>query len=229
MEELEQLLQKNYQITFQDKHWLKEAFTHSSYVNENRQEKINCNERLEYLGDAVLELLVSNYLFRKYPNMPEGKLTRLRAAIVKEDSLAYFARQCQFERFIRLGKGERKAEGNERPALLCDLFESFLGALYMDQGLEEVSRFLDIVMFPKVEEGDFESSQDYKTRLQEKLQKNGNISIVYRLVKEEGPAHNKMFTMAIYANDVFIAQGTGRSKKQAEQAAARIACEKVES
>lgn len=228
MKELEQLLKQQYNITFHDVHWLKEAFTHSSYVNENKNEDVRCNERLEYLGDAVLELLVSNYLFQKYPNMPEGKLTRFRARIVKEDSLAYFARKCQFNHFIRLGKGERKAGGQDRPALLCDLFESFLGALYMDQGLDEVSRFLDIVMFPKVEEGNFESSRDYKTRLQEKLQKNGNIHIEYRLIKEEGPAHNKTFTMAIYANDTFIAQGEGRSKKQAEQAAARIACEKVE-
>lgn len=223
MDGLEALLESEYNIRFKNKKWLIEAFTHSSYVNENRREKVNCNERLEYLGDAVLELLVSDYLFREYPNMPEGKMTRHRSAIVKEDSLAYFAKACHFDQFIRLGKGETKAGGHKRPALLCDLFEAFLGALYMDQGIEAVSRFLNIVMFPKVKEGNFESSEDYKTRLQEKLQQNGDIKIEYRLVKEEGPAHNRIFTMAVYANGDFIAQGQGRSKKQAEQEAAKAA------
>ena len=226
MEALEQWLKQKYDIQFHNKQWLKEAFTHSSYVNENRREKVKCNERLEYLGDAVLELLVSDYLFREYPNMPEGKMTRHRASIVKEDSLAYFARQCQFDKYIRLGKGEDKAGGRQRPALLCDLFEAFLGALYMDQGVEAVSRFLNIVMFPKVKEGSFESAEDYKTRLQEKLQKNGDIKIEYRLVSEEGPAHHRTFVMAVYANGEFIAQGNGRSKKQAEQAAAKAAYQK---
>lgn len=227
MEELEQLLAQEYHIHFHDSKVLKEAFTHSSYANEHRKEGLAFNERLEYLGDAVLELLVSNYLFRKYPNMPEGKLTRLRSAIVKEDSLASFAQFCHFDRYILLGKGEEKAEGRKRPALLCDLFEAFLGALYIDQGLESVQNFLDIVMFPKVETGDFTSAIDYKTKLQERLQQQGEVQIRYELVEESGPAHDRCFTMAVYCNNQWLSAGTGRSKKQAEQVAAQLAIENL--
>lgn len=223
MESLKRLLQDQYQIQFKNERLLKEAFTHSSYANEHREEQLPCNERLEYLGDAVLELLVSTYLFKEYPELPEGKLTRFRAAIVKEDSLAYFAKEVHFDEHIFLGKGEEKANGRQRPALLCDLFEAFLGALYLDQGLEKVQAFLNQVMFPKVKSGTFTSAVDYKTKLQELLQKQGEVKIQYQLVAEEGPAHNRSFKMAVYCDGNLLSVGTGRSKKQAEQIAAQKA------
>lgn len=225
--ELIQLLKNRYQITFHNQKWLEEAFTHSSYVNENRGKDLQYNERIEFLGDAVLELIVSNYLFRKYPNMPEGKLTKLRSSIVREDSLAMFAKECGFDQYIRLGKGEENSNARQRPSLLCDLFEAFIGALYMDQGLESVVSFLNIVMFPKVEQGIFSYTLDNKTYLQEQLQKNGAVNIEYRLVKEEGPAHDKEFFVEVYANGNLIGQGSGRNKKTAEQEAARQAIQRL--
>lgn len=221
-------LKENYQIIFNNISLLEQAFTHSSYVNEHRNLHISDNERLEFLGDAVLELLVSRFLFQTYPNVSEGKLTKLRAAIVREDSLASFAKECGFDQFIRLGKGEENSGGRKRASLLCDLFESFLGAVYLDQGLEVVEGFLNQVIFPKVLAGAFSHEMDHKTRLQEVLQKSGDVNIDYRLVKEEGPAHDRHFWTEVYCDEVLIGQGTGRSKKMAEQAAAADALQRLE-
>ncbi|EOT40616.1 ribonuclease III [Enterococcus columbae] len=221
-------LKENYQIIFNNISLLEQAFTHSSYVNEHRNLHISDNERLEFLGDAVLELLVSRFLFQTYPNVSEGKLTKLRAAIVREDSLASFAKECEFDQFIRLGKGEENSGGRKRASLLCDLFESFLGAVYLDQGLEVVEGFLAQVIFPKVIAGAFSHEMDHKTRLQEVLQKAGDVNIDYRLVKEEGPAHDRHFWTEVYCDEVLIGQGTGRSKKMAEQAAASDALQRLE-
>lgn len=221
-------LKENYQIIFNNISLLEQAFTHSSYVNEHRNLRISDNERLEFLGDAVLELLVSRFLFQTYPNVSEGKLTKLRAAIVREDSLASFAKECGFDQFIRLGKGEENSGGRKRASLLCDLFESFLGAVYLDQGLEVVEGFLNQVIFPKVLAGAFSHEMDHKTRLQEVLQKSGDVNIDYRLVKEEGPAHDRHFWTEVYCNEVLIGQGTGRSKKMAEQAAAADGLQRLE-
>ena len=148
-------LKEDYGIVFHDVDLLEQAFTHSSYVNEHRNLHLSDNERLEFLGDAVLELIVSRYLYRELPDLPEGKLTKLRAAIVREDSLSMFAKDCRFDQYIRLGKGEENSGGRKRPSLLCDLFEAFLGALYLDQGLDERRRFLDGCVFPKVKAGGF--------------------------------------------------------------------------
>lgn len=221
-------LKENYQIIFNNISLLEQAFTHSSYVNEHRNLRISDNERLEFLGDAVLELLVSRFLFQTYPNVSEGKLTKLRAAIVREDSLASFAKECGFDQFIRLGKGEENSGGRKRASLLCDLFESFLGAVYLDQGLEVVEGFLNQVIFPKVLAGAFSHEMDHKTRLQEVLQKSGDVNIDYRLVKEEGPAHDRHFWTEVYCDEVLIGQGTGRSKKMAEQAAAADGLQRLE-
>lgn len=221
-------LKENYQIIFNNISLLEQAFTHSSYVNEHRNLHISDNERLEFLGDAVLELLVSRFLFQTYPNVSEGKLTKLRAAIVREDSLASFAKECGFDQFIRLGKGEENSGGRKRASLLCDLFESFLGAVYLDQGLEVVEGFLNQVIFPKVLAGAFSHEMDHKTRLQEVLQKSGDVNIDYRLVKEKGPAHDRHFWTEVYCDEILIGQGTGRSKKMAEQAAAADALQRLE-
>ncbi|WP_122646186.1 ribonuclease III [Enterococcus mediterraneensis] len=220
-------LKEKFGIVFHDVNLLEQAFTHSSYVNEHRHLHLSDNERLEFLGDAVLELLVSQYLYRELP-LPEGKLTKLRAAIVREESLAQFAQECHFDRSIKLGKGEERSGGRTRPSLLCDLFEAFLGALYLDQGLEAVEKFLTHVVFPKVQAGAFSHEMDYKTRLQEVLQKSGDVVIDYRLIFEEGPAHERIFGTEVYCDGKLIGQGQGKSKKLAEQDAAAKALAHLE-
>ena len=225
--QLQTMLKENFGIVFKNVSLLEQAFTHSSYVNEHRNLNLADNERLEFLGDAVLELLVSRYLYRQYPDLPEGKLTKMRASIVREESLAAFAKECDFDKAIKLGKGEENSGGRTRPSLLCDLFEAFLGALYLDQDLETVKAFIQKVIFPKVAAGAFSHEMDYKTRLQEVLQKGGDVQIDYRLVKEEGPAHERIFWTEVYCDDRLIGKGQGKSKKLAEQAAANNALEKL--
>ncbi|MGX7394849.1 MULTISPECIES: ribonuclease III [Carnobacterium] len=216
-------IKRKYDITFQNTAYLEEAFTHSSYVNEHRNQHLKDNERIEFLGDAVLELIISRYLFEHYPKLPEGKLTKLRAAIVCEASLSLFAKECGFDRYIRLGKGEERMDGRKRPALLCDLFESFIGALYLDQGIDSVLAFLKQTIFPKIQSGAFSHVMDHKTNLQEYLQKKGEITIDYRLVEEVGPAHQKMFVVEVSAEGQVLGQGQGKTKKAAEQVAAENA------
>lgn len=220
---LESKLREEFEIVFSDKNLLDTAFTHTSYANEHRLLNISHNERLEFLGDAVLQLLISQYLFKKYPQKPEGDLSKMRSVIVREESLAGFSRQCGFDDYIRLGKGEEKSGGRDRDTILGDLFEAFLGALLLDKGVDAVEKFLNQVMIPKVEEGNFERVKDYKTTLQEFLQVKGDVSIEYRVISETGPAHAKMFEMAVYVNGREISTGIGKSKKLAEQTAAQSA------
>ena len=216
-------------MVFSDETLLETAFTHTSYANEHRLLKISHNERLEFLGDAVLQLIISEYLYNKYPKRPEGDLSKLRSMIVREESLAGFARDCQFDYFIKLGRGEEKSGGRNRDTILGDLFEAFLGALLLDKGVEAVKSFLYQVMIPKVEAGDFERVTDYKTKLQELLQINGDVEITYQVVSETGPAHAKNFEVAVLINGRKSGQGQGRSKKLAEQEAAKNAFEKESS
>ncbi|MDR3157059.1 MAG: ribonuclease III [Lactobacillales bacterium] len=216
-------LQDNYGIVFKNLSLLEEAFTHSSFVNEHQHLNISDNERLEFLGDAVLQFLISKYIFVQYPNFLEGKLSPLRSFIVREDSLAAFAKECHFDQYLLLGKGEEASGGRSRSSLLCDLFEAFIGALEQDQGLEKVQNFINLVMIPKIESGFFLHERDFKTILQEELQKDGDVMIDYRLKKEEGPAHDRLFYIDIYVNDKKIGEGFGKSKKQAEQKAAEYA------
>ena len=216
-------------MVFTDETLLETAFTHTSYANEHRLLKISHNERLEFLGDAVLQLIISEYLYTKYPKRPEGDLSKLRSMIVREESLAGFARDCQFDQFIKLGRGEEKSGGRNRDTILGDLFEAFLGALLLDKGVEAVKSFLYQVMIPKVEAGDFERVTDYKTKLQELLQINGDVEITYQVVSETGPAHAKNFEVAVLINGRKSGQGQGRSKKLAEQEAAKNAFEKESS
>lgn len=216
-------------MVFADETLLETAFTHTSYANEHRLLKISHNERLEFLGDAVLQLIISEYLYTKYPKRPEGDLSKLRSMIVREESLAGFARDCQFDQFIKLGRGEEKSGGRNRDTILGDLFEAFLGALLLDKGVEAVKSFLYQVMIPKVEAGDFERVTDYKTKLQELLQINGDVEITYQVVSETGPAHAKNFEVAVLINGRKSGQGQGRSKKLAEQEAAKNAFEKESS
>ena len=210
-------------MVFSDETLLETAFTHTSYANEHRLLKISHNERLEFLGDAVLQLIISEYLYTKYPKRPEGDLSKMRSMIVREESLAGFARDCQFDHFIKLGRGEEKSGGRNRDTILGDLFEAFLGALLLDKGVEAVKSFLYQVMIPKVEAGDFERVTDYKTKLQELLQINGDVEIAYQVVSETGPAHAKNFEVAVLINGRKSGQGQGRSKRLAEQEAAKNA------
>ncbi|EHI70300.1 ribonuclease III [Streptococcus ictaluri] len=223
MKKLKELLKESFAISFTDKSLLETAFTHTSYANEHRLLNISHNERLEFLGDAVLQLIISEYLFDKYPKKNEGDMSKLRSMIVREESLAGFSRFCSFDTHIKLGKGEEKSGGRNRDMILGDLFEAFLGALLLDKGVDEVRRFLNQVMIPQVEQGNFEKVKDYKTSLQELLQSNGDITIDYQVISESGPAHAKQFEVAIFVNDSIISKGLGKSKKMAEQNAAKKA------
>lgn len=216
-------LQEELNIYFKDKTLLYQAFTHSSYVNEHRKKQFLDNERLEFLGDAVLELSVSKFLFERYPHMSEGELTKLRASIVCEPSLVIFANELNFGKFVLLGKGEELTGGRERPALLADVFESFIGALYLDQGLDTVVQFLDRIVFPKVEVGAFSHVMDFKSQLQEMVQQTNTGVLHYEIVDEKGPAHNRTFVSRVLLNDVELGIGRGKSKKEAEQQAAQNA------
>jgi len=216
-------LQARVGIRFRNLALYEQAFTHSSYVNEHKRERLQHNERLEFLGDAVLELAVSQFLFQTFPHMTEGEMTKLRAAIVCEPSLVSFAEELDFKRFIRLGKGEELTGGRHRPALLADVFEAFVGALYLDQGLDAVFAFLNKVVFPRVLRGDFTHTTDYKSLLQELVQQDNLGELTYRIVEERGPAHNREFVSEVLLNQQTLGRGCGRSKKEAEQKAAAMA------
>ncbi|EUJ33445.1 ribonuclease III [Listeria floridensis FSL S10-1187] len=220
-------LQESVGFSFKELSLLQTAFTHSSYVNEHRKEHLKDNERLEFLGDAVLELTVSDYLFKKYPDMAEGQMTKMRAAIVCEPSLVEFADSVHFSKYVRLGKGEEKAGGRTRPALLADVFEAFIGALYLDNGLQKVIQFLERIVFPKIDAGAFLETVDYKTQLQEIVQRDRDVLIEYDILGETGPAHNKAFEAQVIVNGQVLGRGTGRTKKQAEQNAAEFAVSKL--
>lgn len=217
--------QRKIGIEFADERLLKQAFTHSSFVNEHRRKPNEDNERLEFLGDAVLELTVSKYLFIKYPLMSEGELTKLRAAIVCEPSLVTFANELSFGDLVLLGKGEEMTGGRERPALLADVFEAFIGALYLDKGLDSVIDFLRQSVFPKINAGLFSHLMDYKSQLQELVQRDGVGLIEYQILQEKGPAHNREFVSKVSMNGKELGIGVGRSKKEAEQHAAQMALE----
>jgi ribonuclease-3 len=214
-------------ITFRNEKLLVQAFTHSSYVNEHRKRPHEDNERLEFLGDAVLELTISQYLFEKFPQMSEGELTKLRAAIVCEPSLVTFAHALSFGELVLLGKGEEMTGGRMRPALLADVFEAFVGALYLDQGMNAVVKFLEKTIFPKIDEGAFSHVMDYKSQLQELIQRDGSGVLEYKILQERGPAHNKEFVSRVSLNGQELGIGTGKSKKEAEQRAAQMALEKL--
>lgn len=220
-------LEQQLNIKFNQHDLLKQAFTHSSYVNEHRGESFHDNERLEFLGDAVLELGVSQYLFQKNKQMPEGEMTKLRAAIVCEPSLVGFAKELNFGEFLLLGKGEEQTGGRERPAILADAFEAFLGALYVDQGYEKANDFLEKHIFEKINNGAFSHAMDYKSQLQEFIQQDKKQSIVYKIVEERGPSHEKEFVAQVIINDKAIGEGIGRSKKEAEQRAAKITLDQL--
>lgn len=225
--ELIKELKENYGITFNNIDLLNEAFTHSSYANEHQELGIHNNERLEFLGDAVLELTVSDYLYKKYPNLSEGKLTRLRAEIVQTRSFSSFSKEAHFDKYIKLGNGEERAGARKRATLLEDLFEAFNGALYLDQGKEAVINFLSQIVFPKIDEGNFSIFMDYKTHLQEYLQRNGTVNISYNLLSENVKNNKRYFKVSVSVDGKLLATGNGKNKKFAEQEAAKKALENI--
>ncbi|WP_049554745.1 MULTISPECIES: ribonuclease III [unclassified Granulicatella] len=224
---LSKILKEKFDISFKNEALLMEAMTHSSYANEHKEMKGIYNERIEFLGDAVLELTISDWLFRQFPHFQEGQLTKLRAQIVCEDSLSLLAKECSLNEYLLLGKGETLSGGREKPAILCDVFEAFIGALYLDKGMDEVQRFLDQVIVPKIKNGRYELITDFKTELQEYLQQNGPVYIRYELVKEEGPSHDKIFTVQLIVDGKKYKTASGKTKKAAEQMAAKLTMEEL--
>lgn len=220
-------LEQHLDIKFNQPNLLKQAFTHSSYVNEHKGKSFHDNERLEFLGDAVLELAVSEYLFKQNEEMPEGEMTKLRAAIVCEPSLVGFAKELQFGDYLLLGRGEEQTGGRERPAILADSFEAFLGALYLDQGYEKANNFLEQHIFEKINIGAFSHAMDYKSQLQEFVQQDNKQTVDYQIIEERGPSHDKEFVAQVLINDQPTGEGAGRSKKEAEQRAAKASLDRL--
>jgi len=223
MQNLEKKLRDEFHIQFADMDLLVEAFTHKSYANEHRLLKTSNNERLEFLGDAVLGLVISEYLFKNYPDKPESDLSKMKASIVQTQSLAGFSRDLGFDRFLRLAKGEEKNGGRTRDTNLENLFEAFLGALILDQGFEVAKRFIYDRVIPEVADERYVKVEDYKTALQEAVQTQGNVEITYQVVDTKGPDHERVFTTAVLIDGIEQGRGSGRSKKIAEQAAAKNA------
>lgn len=218
-------LEENLGYKFKNIELLKIAVTHSSYANENKMKITENNERLEFLGDAILNLIVSHYLYKKYQDYPEGELTKIRATVVCESSLAFAARKINLGKYLLIGKGEETTGGRERDSILADASEALTGAIYIDSDFDTASKLLlknfeeDIVY--AVAKGDL--FIDYKTELQEKFQRKKKSKIEYRVLKEVGPDHNKIFYMDVAVNDKTIGKGSGRNKKEAEQMAAKEA------
>ena len=207
---------------FKNINLLKNALTHSSYANEVRG-GFASNERLEFLGDSVLSLIVSDYLYKQFKNLPEGELTKLRASLVCEKSLCSFSRELDLGKFLNLGKGEDHNGGRERDSILADAFEAVLAAIYLDGGMQAASRHVMNFVLRELKNTDDEVFKDYKTALQEIIQRNPEESVNYILTGENGPDHDKSFTVEVRLNSNVIGHGKGKSKKQAEQMAAKEA------
>ncbi|PRX27460.1 RNAse III [Orenia metallireducens] len=221
-------LQQQLGIFFNDLELLQRAVTHKSYANENRHLGLKDNERLEFLGDSIQDLVVSEYMFIEYPNHPEGELAKIRSVVVSAPVLAEKAKEINLGKYLLLGKGEEMTGGRDRDSILADAFEALVGSIYLDQGLEIIKGFILELLIPDiklVERG--EHIQDYKTLLQELVQKNSNLRPEYEVVKEEGPDHNKRFTIQVNLEERVLGVGAGSSKKEAEQKAAEDAINKV--
>lgn len=212
--------------TFQNPALFKTALTHSSYANEHRDRHLQNNERLEFLGDSILGLVSADYLFHRYPHLPEGELTKLRAAVVCEQTLYEIAKELGLDKEILLGRGEEAGGGRRRPSICSDAVESVIGAIYLDGGLPAARAFIMTFLQKKTELAEHGGAfKDYKTQLQEIVQKNRQETLSYRLAGESGPDHDKWFTVEVLLNSNCIAKGEGRSKKEAEQMAAKKALE----
>lgn len=217
-------LQRKIGYKFNNVELLNEALTHSSYANEHHK-KLKCNERLEFLGDAVLSIVVSDYIFSNCPKLPEGELTKLRASLVCEKSLFKFAKTIDLGKYLLLSHGERRNGGAQRASILSDAFEAVIAAIYLDGGLEPAKSHILSFIVPEIEQKKASAFKDYKTSLQEIIQKNPGEKLEYILVSSSGPDHDKHFKVEVHLNSNVIGRGGGKSKKEAEQQAAREALE----
>ena len=218
-------VEKEIGYTFKQKELLKKALTHTSYAYEK---KVESNEKLEFLGDSILEFISSKYLYQNYPNLKEGEMTKVRATVVCEKSLHKIAQKHNFSDFLYLGKSEQVTGGKNRPAILADSVEAIIAAMYLDGGLDKAEKFIienlkDEIEIATKHVGD----KDYKTVLQEKLQEHGDVKIEYEITKEIGPDHNKSFEAQVSLNGKVLAKGKGKSKKEAHMQAAKKALENM--
>lgn len=224
---LEKFLNKE-KIPFKDLSIYIEAFTHASYANERRHiEKLENNERLEFLGDAALQLCCSEYLFNMRPRLPEGKMTRVRSSLVREEALVKYADSISLPNFVRMGRGEEKMGGRNRASLKADAFEALVGAIYEDLGFESVLTFLTPILMYEYESMEIKDDRDYKSRLQEFVQADSKRAISYQLLNSEGPAHARTFETAVMLDDMTLGIGKASTKKEAEQLAAKVALSKL--
>lgn len=212
--------------TFRDEQLLENALTHSSYANEHRSKGVLSNERLEFLGDAILGLVVADHLYRNRPELPEGDLTRIRAALVCESSLVEVARGLDLGRYLKLGRGEEGCGGRRRPSILADAVEAVLAAVYLDGGIGQVRQIISTLIIDQGEQK-VAKGRDFKTMLQELAQRETGRVLSYELVGESGPDHHKTFSMQVLLNGQLVGEGQGHSKKEAEQAAAQAALERL--
>lgn len=217
-------------VKWRDPGLLLQALTHSSFAHENRHLNLEHNQRLEFLGDAVLELAISDYLFRQHPGFPEGTLTKIRAGIVCEPSLADAARSLDLGGYLLIGRGEERSGGRERPSILADALESVIGAIYLDQGMTGAADFLMAKLGPAIEDVVKNGGMltDYKTVLQELVQRKSDVPLNYKIIDEYGPDHSKTFVAGVDYLGESWGSGAGRTKKEAEQAAAKDALEKIQ-
>lgn len=214
-------------ITFSDPRLLQTAFTHRSYINENKKGKQEHNERLEFLGDAVLELVVTEFLYAKYPQKTEGDLTSYRAGLVNTSTLSTVATGLAMNDYLLLSKGESKDIGRARQYILANTFEAFVGALYLDAGYDAAKEFIHTHLLPMTEDiVEKHLWQDAKSRFQEMAQEKAGITPAYKTLSEIGPDHDKQFTVGVFLGDEHIGEGTGKSKQEAEQSAAHDALAK---
>lgn len=214
-------VEKSIGYTFKDKELLKRAFTHTSYAYEN---KLISNEKLEFLGDSILEFISSEYIYNEYKKLHEGEMTKVRATVVCENSLYNVAKKHNFGEFLYLGKSERKTGGKNRPAVLEDSVEAVIAAIYLDGGIEPARKFIIENLQKEIEQASKHvGDKDYKTVLQEKLQEHGEVEIVYEIINESGPDHNKEFEAEVKCNGKLLASGKGKSKKEAHMQAAKKA------
>lgn len=227
MKEVLEELQEKIGYRFQNVNLLKQALTHSSFANEQKVNKLKNYERLEFLGDAVLELVSSEFLFKENPDMPEGQLTKLRASMVCEPALAYCAKDLDIGSYLLLGRGEEATGGRKRDSITSDVMEAIIGAIYLDSGLENAKKHIYRFILSDLEHKIL--FLDSKTILQEEIQKKKDARLRYELIGETGPEHDKQFHVEAYLNDVLIGTGAGRTKKAAEQQAAYEALLKMKS
>ena len=219
-------LEQKIGYTFRDRSLLENALTHSSYANEHREKGALSNERLEFLGDSILGLVVADHLYRTRPDLPEGDLTRIRAALVCENSLVDVAKELDLGSYLKLGKGEESGGGRHRPSIQADAVEAMLAAVYLDGGIGQARKLVHALILGHEREKTA-AGRDYKTALQELIQRESGQVLTYRLTGESGPDHAKIFSMEVLLNGEAIGSGQGHSKKEAEQAAARAAVEKL--